>query len=1031
MRGRLDKTVRFPVMKVLVDFNNLGFSRIDEWEDITDFISDISGSKEKEGENLGGASSDLLTFTLDNSENTFSKDNPKGPYYQKIKSNVRFVLQTGFKEEELTNYAIGYVDSFKPRWKGKEYIMSTTCPMKKLKKTPVPTNSYQDITWDEAVGILLDTAGIDSFFTRNIPKTEFYFRYLKFEEATCFDALKKLMEMAVGQAFFEGDEFKVTTKLALDYTLDATEKHTVIVDDLFEFDENVDESAIINSVTIKSDYKDIAPLQVVWETPENFAKVTNEQVVYDGDDYVYIDSDNLPLYWSEGEDITIKNLTTGVDIEWDVYNAELGRIHLTATGKSNCATGDLLSLSYTYQSLVLLPGESRKYVANLDKELASFMEPDVVAWNADVTVQIPYSQTANTSGTISKQSLTLSEDQKTIELTLKNNTGGKVSISTLQFRGNPVEVLNPIEVYNKDLPSVNEFETQEKTIQNNYLNNIKLAEKISQYVVDNNAQPRKNITIQINGYPELLLNDVMKVTEEFSGTDHKFTIERIDYQFSLNNGWTVTLNLLQLDTEQWTYESFAGQSYGKSNPGNPTTDFIKEINANLIKNGGAELFSGADNKNDIGAIAQVHDIPDYWSFTRSTGNATARVRDGGGLVLHGGKSFEITTTNGGTGYFEQIINGIKPSQPYTLSLLAKADSCTGRAIIEQYNSSNSLIQTDEVTIDSYADYELSIVSLSSTEAIVVKLQKDSGGGTDENIWFDKVKLENSNDSSTYVETEETSAVQINKQYANSLTIGNQYGIEVYDDNDNPRVIMGQYEPGKYGLKIFGGGIEIVNGLPKEQIDPETTTEWDNKDVEAKDDSMQDTGVHFEAGDPVFTRSTTRDYKGRTYAIDEPIYDMGGITVDPTLGESLTIPTAHVLDANQGTIEAVIIPLSLNDYNNYFRMDYNGTSRFLLFISASGKVYFSINDWGGPSISTDDGVAVVGERLEVAMRWSTFSKTMSLFVNGIKVGTDIYQYETYGDFPSTMSLVYNYSSVVCDLRISKVARTDDEILKGGI
>jgi hypothetical protein len=34
--GRLGKTTRFPVMKLLVDFNNLGYGNMDQWEDITD-----------------------------------------------------------------------------------------------------------------------------------------------------------------------------------------------------------------------------------------------------------------------------------------------------------------------------------------------------------------------------------------------------------------------------------------------------------------------------------------------------------------------------------------------------------------------------------------------------------------------------------------------------------------------------------------------------------------------------------------------------------------------------------------------------------------------------------------------------------------------------------------------------------------------------------------------------------------------------------------------------------------------------------
>lgn len=42
MRGRLDSSIRFPEMKLLVDFNDLGFGRIDEWENITDYVLDKS-----------------------------------------------------------------------------------------------------------------------------------------------------------------------------------------------------------------------------------------------------------------------------------------------------------------------------------------------------------------------------------------------------------------------------------------------------------------------------------------------------------------------------------------------------------------------------------------------------------------------------------------------------------------------------------------------------------------------------------------------------------------------------------------------------------------------------------------------------------------------------------------------------------------------------------------------------------------------------------------------------------------------------
>ncbi|KAA6475794.1 hypothetical protein DX928_06730 [Bacillus swezeyi] len=571
MRGRLDLTTRFPVMKVVVDFDNVGFGYMEKWTDITDYVLDVSGSKEKESEVLGGVSSDIVTLTVDNSENKFSVDNPNSLFYKKSKSNLRFALLTGFKGEYLTPYVVGYIHSMQPRWKSKEYLLKATCPMEKLKRADVPEQTFYNVSWDDLVNALLDQAGIEPYFLREIPKTELFYKYFKFEENKCFDALKKLMEVVAGQSFFDGRYFKTITKLAINYTEDRSHKHEITVSDLFEFEEIIDDNSIINKVSIISEPKEIAPLQVVWETPENFVGVQNEQVFYDGTDYVYIDINNRPLFWDDSHEITIKNLTNGIDITWEVYNAELGRIKLTAEGKGYCNPGDLLSVSYTYQYLVLLPGQERKYVAQTDEVIDVFLEPDIVAWNADATEQVEYSSTPDIPNTLSKQSMTVKEDGTIVELVLKNNTSDKVSISTLQFRGYPVRVLNPIEVYNKDKESIEQNDTKEVNITNNYINNIKLAEKLSQFIVENKANIKKELNIQINGYSELLLNDVALVTEEASGTNHLLTIERINFTFGVNSGWTADLTVLEVPTNDWSYDGFLGDSYTSPQKGTPSS----------------------------------------------------------------------------------------------------------------------------------------------------------------------------------------------------------------------------------------------------------------------------------------------------------------------------------------------------------------------------------------------------------------------------------------------------------------------------
>src|SRR5690625_7097370 len=114
MRGRLDSSIRFPEMKLLVDFNDLGFGRIDEWENITDYVLDISGSREKESEVLGGVSSDIFTFTIDNTNNVFSNHDTRSPYHGRVGGRVRFVLKTGLEGGVLVVRVMMFLNGCEP-----------------------------------------------------------------------------------------------------------------------------------------------------------------------------------------------------------------------------------------------------------------------------------------------------------------------------------------------------------------------------------------------------------------------------------------------------------------------------------------------------------------------------------------------------------------------------------------------------------------------------------------------------------------------------------------------------------------------------------------------------------------------------------------------------------------------------------------------------------------------------------------------------------------------------------------------------
>ena len=192
------------------------------------------------------------------------------------------------------------------------------------------------------------------------------------------------------------------------------------------------------------------------------------------------------------------------------------------------------------------------------------------------------------------------------------------------------------------------------------------------------------------------------------------------------------------------------------------------------------------------------------------------------------------------------------------------------------------------------------------------------------------------------------------------------------------------------------------------------------------ESTTATSIPLNAGAPTFARATTRTYKGRTYPANTPVYDMGGLLVDPSLSESFTIPTANILNANEGTIEVGIVPITLAAAVHYCRIDFPTSGRFLLSVNAAGAITFSLDDSSGVSIVTPSGVAKVNELFTAALRWNHKAKEYSLFINGKKIGVKYYDKTVKGDFGSTMSVIHNYAAVVTKLRFSNIARFDKEL-----
>lgn len=120
---------------------------------------------------------------------------------------------------------------------------------------------------------------------------------------------------------------------------------------------------------------------------------------------------------------------------------------------------------------------------------------------------------------------------------------------------------------------------------------------------------------------------------------------------------------------------------------------------------------------------------------------------------------------------------------------------------------------------------------------------------------------------------------------------------------------------------------------------------------------------------------------------------------------------------------VEVPFIAN-WNNFFLMPTNN-GRFLLFFDSDRKVRF---DYGANNqgISSPNDVISPNVKTFIAMRWSKSQNKMALFVNGTKYENALPN-GVADSFPDTVSVVNRYSAKLYNLRLSRIARSDAEIL----
>lgn len=127
----------------------------------------------------------------------------------------------------------------------------------------------------------------------------------------------------------------------------------------------------------------------------------------------------------------------------------------------------------------------------------------------------------------------------------------------------------------------------------------------------------------------------------------------------------------------------------------------------------------------------------------------------------------------------------------------------------------------------------------------------------------------------------------------------------------------------------------------------------------------------------YNRSYSTEYKGRTYDINEPIYDLNGLVVRGSLDEKAYIDLSNNIQ-DEGTCYFTIQSVgNLEDNKDILKL---GT----LTVGVDSNYYLYI-DVNGNMLRYSEQKLNNRETYDLVIKWSNYSNTANLFVNGFNVG----------------------------------------------
>lgn len=138
---------------------------------------------------------------------------------------------------------------------------------------------------------------------------------------------------------------------------------------------------------------------------------------------------------------------------------------------------------------------------------------------------------------------------KDAKLTITNNNASKAYMPLLKIRGTPATVDYSIREIFQDTTSITDFNEQQKTINNEFIDDRNFAANMAQNIVRRHRNQTSIIRITVKGIPQLQLRDMVRVKDLDLDTYTNYRVIGIQGVFE-GGAFTQTLRLREVTTDE-------------------------------------------------------------------------------------------------------------------------------------------------------------------------------------------------------------------------------------------------------------------------------------------------------------------------------------------------------------------------------------------------------------------------------------------------------------------------------------------------